>query len=201
MKQLQALRGKELVPDEIQRALAFLRGEELPEKLGKGSRHWLADELLTSLRMQNPLPGNLAQDLSSVAFQPETDPVVRDYILQHLGHLWEQQGASPEIETALWQGVATLSDTTTPGTSLIALASGYERDQNTGRLAEVRAKALQLAEDQTVSLATRVTALSIAGDSGSAAVKEFAGKLAADESTPLILKKVAERVARVPGAQ
>jgi hypothetical protein len=28
-----------------------------------------------------------------VAFQPATDPVVRDYLMQHLGHLWEQYGA------------------------------------------------------------------------------------------------------------
>ena len=55
--------------------------------------HWLADELLTVMRLQQPLWERLAAELAKLAFQPGTDPVGRDYIMHHFGHLWEQHGA------------------------------------------------------------------------------------------------------------
>lgn len=33
-----------------------------------------------------------------MAFETGTDPVVRDYIMPHLGHLWEQYGAREETD-------------------------------------------------------------------------------------------------------
>jgi hypothetical protein len=69
-------------------------------------------------------------------FQPATDPVVRDYLMQHLGHLWKQYGARDEIDQALWRAVGT-SDTTTPGTALTALSRGYGRDQQQQSLENV----------------------------------------------------------------
>jgi hypothetical protein len=86
--------------------------------------HWLADELLTVMRLQEPPSDDLAGELAKVAFQSGTDPVVRDYIMQHLGHLWEQDGSRKEIDDVLWRAVGT-SDETTPGIALIALSRGY----------------------------------------------------------------------------
>ena len=51
--------------------------------------HWLADELLTALRLQEPPWDGLAAALGGAAFQSDTDPVVRDYIMQHIGHEWD----------------------------------------------------------------------------------------------------------------
>jgi hypothetical protein len=93
VRQMRGLRGKCFVKEDRERALAFLAGEDWPEGMRKGSMHWLADELLTALRLQEPPWDGLATSLGEVAFQPATDPVVRDYIMQHLGHLWEQYGA------------------------------------------------------------------------------------------------------------
>jgi hypothetical protein len=132
------------------------------------------------MRLQEPPWDGMADELAKVAFQPGTDPVVRDYIMQHLGHLLEQFGSRKEIEEALWRAVGT-SDETTPGTALIALCRGYERDQRDGDLVKVRQKAFELA---------------IAGDGGGSEVRKFAAALAIEPATPVILKTVAERVSR-----
>ena len=145
--------------------------------MGKGSMQWLADELV------------------KVAFQPGTDPVVRDYIMQHLGHLWEKDGARKEIDAALWRAVET-ADETTPGTALIALSRGYARDQDKKSQAAVHERALALAADPDTPLAVRVTVLAIAGDGGGNEVKKLANRLIQNSDTPLILRKVAERLVR-----
>jgi len=193
--QLQGMRGILLSKDERDSALAFLAGKEVPEGMGKGSMHWLADEVLTVMRLQEPPWDGLAEELAKAAFQPGTDPVVRDYIMQHLGHLWEQYGSRKEIDSALWRAVAS-SDETTPGTALIALSRGYERDQQEKELVKVRQQALELARNPQTGLAVRVTALSIAGDGGGKEVKNLAADLVRNAATPVILKKVAERVVR-----
>ena len=51
-----------------------------------------------------------------------------------------------------------------------------------------------LAADPNTTLAVRVTALSIAGDGGGKEVKDLAANLAKAPDTPVILRKVAERV-------
>ena len=195
VRQLQGMRGISLSKEERESALTFLAGKGVPDGMGKGSMQWLADELLTVMRLQDPPQEGLAESLAKVAFLPGTDPVVRDYIMQHLGHLWEQYGSRKEIESALWQAVTSV-DETTPGTALIALNRGYERDQQVGRLAKVRQQALDLARNPGTGLAVRVTALSIAGDGGGNDVKNLAAELAGNAATPVILKKVAERVLR-----
>lgn len=100
---------------------------------------------------------------------------------------------SSRIRTILSSGTDTL-DETTPGTSLIALRNGYMRDDQ--QLTAVRDKAFTLARDPNPSLATRVTALSIAGESDGREVKIFAENLVKAQDTPLILRKVAERIVR-----
>jgi hypothetical protein len=194
-RQLQGMRGISLSMAERESALSFLAGKEVLEGMGKASMQWLADELLTVMRLQEPPWDGLAAELGKAAFQPGTDPVVRDYIMQHLGHLWEQSGAREEIEEALWQAVES-PDETTPGTALLALSRGYERDRQEESLAKVRQQALTLAEDPNTTLAVRVTALSIAGDGGGTQVKRLAGELAANPESPVILRKVAERVVK-----
>ena len=195
VRHLQEMRGISLSKEERGSALAFLAGKEVPEGMAKASMQWLSDELLTVMRLQEPPSDGLAEDLARAAFQPGTDPIVRDYIMQHLGHLWEQSGFCKEIDDALWRAVAS-SDETTPGTALIALSRGYERDHQEAYLAKVRQQALELARNPKTGLTVRVTALSIAGDGGGKEVKELAADLVRKNETPVILKKVAERVVR-----
>jgi hypothetical protein len=173
--------------------LEFLAGKELPEGMGRGSVDWLSDELPTALCQQEPPWDGLAATLANVAFQPETNPVTRDYIMQHLGHLWEQYGARDEIEKALWRATWT-ADEMAPGAALIALSRGYARDGEDGKLADVRERALALARNPSCSLAVRVSALAIAGEGGGREVKEFAATLEKEPATPVVLRKVAERI-------
>jgi lipopolysaccharide biosynthesis regulator YciM len=187
------MRGIVLSKEERESALTFFAGKQVPKGMGKGSMQWLADELLTVLRLQQSPQEGLAAESAKVAFQPRTDPVVRDYIMQHLGHLWEQYGAREEIEKSLWRAVAS-SDETTPGTALIALSRGYQRDQQEKSLEKVLLQAFALAQNPATGLAVRISALSIAGEGGDAAVKELANSLTQDPATPVILKKVAEHV-------
>ncbi len=195
VSRLQKMRGSGLIEDERERALAFLGGQQWPEGMPVASVHWLADELLTVLRQQEPAQKNLPEALTKTAFQAETDPIIRDYIMQHLGHLWEQHGTSREIEDALWQAIST-SDETTPGTALIALSRGYSRDQNEKSLVKLRQKALELAENPNTKLAARASALAIAGEGADEKVGQLAVDLLKNPDTPLILRKVAERLAK-----
>lgn len=193
--QLRGMRGNVLSDSERDAAMAFFSGKNIPEGMTNSSMHWLADELLTVMRLQEPPQSDLAERLAEVAFLPDTDPVVRDYIMQHLGHWWEQTGPSEVIDQALWRAVTT-SDPTTPGSALIALSRGYERDQQEQGRAKVRQQAYELAENPNTILAVRVTALAIAGEQGGGEVKQLATDLVSNEQTPLILRKVAEQVLR-----
>lgn len=193
---LQELRGGLLTQDERERALAFLMGKNLPERVDRGTYHWVADELLTVLQLQKPPQQNLSTLLEELISSTQTDPVIRDYAVQHLGQLWELYGPSKEIEAALWKAVGS-ADQTTPGSALIALSRGYQRDEVVGKLAEVRRRALEMAENPSTSLAARVSALSIAGEAGGEPVKLLAARLVADGATPVILRKVAERALSV----
>lgn len=172
---LKDMRGYCLSEQERDSATAFLAGEIVLMGLGKASIHWLAEELLTVLRMQSPPQLDMAAELRKIASQRETDPVIRDYIMQHLGHMWQA------LES---------SDETTAESALIALSGGYERDQQKKDLLRVRERAFELAQNPNASLAVRVTALSVVGASGDRKVKDFARSLAAHGQTPSILKKV-----------
>ena len=193
--QLQRMRGISLSQAERERALAFLSGKDAPTGIGQGSLQWLADELLTVLRQQNPPWPGLAAALGETAYQPGIHPVVRDYIMQHLGHLWEQAGPRPEIREALWKALDT-TDETTPGTALIALSKGFTRDAELEDLAATRERAMALVTAPSSTLAVRVTALTIAAESGSDEVKELAKSLVKNPQTPFMLKNVAERALR-----
>lgn len=190
---LQNLRGTVLSEEELQKAMEFLVGQAQPEGMTAGDAHWLADELLAVLRLQDPPWDGLAAALADAAFHTGTDPVVRDYIMQHLGHLWEQNGAREEIEVALWKAVET-TDETTPGSALIALSRGYERDGQAKSLVKVRERAMELAQNSSAPLASRVTALAIAGEDGNRAASNLAESLVKEPTAPLILRKVAENV-------
>lgn len=191
---IKELRGAFLTEEERKAVIGVLGGEVAPAGIGDAGFHWLADELLTLLRAQQPSWDELPEVLERVAFQANTDPVVRDYIMQHLGHWWEQTGHQSGIEAALWRGVET-HDSTTPATALIALARGYEREGQLDHLKRVHAKAFVLAQDHSSSLAVRVTAISLAGDSGGQEVKEYARALVVRSDTPEIFKRAAARIA------
>lgn len=78
VRQLQGMRGICFSKEERESAMVFLAGQQVPEDVSKGSMQWLADELLSALRLQEPSWDGLADELVKVASQSEIDPVVRD---------------------------------------------------------------------------------------------------------------------------
>jgi hypothetical protein len=54
IREVQALRGSGFSEADRKAALEFLAGSKLPVRTGKGAIQWLADELLTALRLQEP---------------------------------------------------------------------------------------------------------------------------------------------------
>ncbi len=63
--QLRGMRGIMLSAEERAAAVEFLAGRNVPEGMGKGSMHWLADELMTVLRLQEPPQEGLAAELGN----------------------------------------------------------------------------------------------------------------------------------------
>jgi hypothetical protein len=193
VRELQDLRGREFSEAERARIMEFLSGIGWPEDIAQESIHWMGDELLTALRLQEPRQEDLAARLAEVAFLPGADPVIRDYIIQHLGHLWEQLGVREEIEVAMWAALDT-EDETTPGTALIALSRGYAREGNQMSLEKVRARALELAANSAKPLPVRATAFVIASEAGGREVKELAERVLEDTGSPMILRRLAENL-------
>lgn len=105
------------------------------------------NDLLNVLRRQDtPVPG-LSACLRAIYADPTQSLTMRDYALQHLAALGEDQ------ET-LWQATA-LRDSSLAGTALLALArAGADPDR-------LRPLALQLASDQQASELTRLPALRV----------------------------------------
>ena len=102
-----------------------------PEGMSDGEYHWLADELFISLRNQKTVPSDLPDQLITNS-QENSNPVLRDYANQHLGHLHEEGGIEGEllkIEEALWEATYQ-QEGTAAGSALIAL----NRAQESGRL-------------------------------------------------------------------
>lgn len=193
VRALKALRGTRFSEEDLNAAFALLGDRAAAEKMGKESYLWLVDELLTALRLQEPARQDLAGRLSGMAEDPGCDPMVRDYVMQHLGHLWEMSGPGSTLAKALWAGTDA-PDATSPGAALLALQKGYLRDGNQEMLGQVYAKARQMAGNPGIPLATRVNALAIAGESGSAEARRLASDLLRADTTPLILRKVAENI-------
>jgi len=105
VRQIREQRGDSLAIADRELALEVLAGKVTMENVSGDDFHWLADEILTGLRLQEPPQPGLAKDLATIAANPGTDPVIRSYIIQHLVHIWEQRGPEPQLAQALWSAV------------------------------------------------------------------------------------------------
>lgn len=170
---------------EIQAAYTFIA--ESSEELSGENYHWMADEVLIALRNQEQLPADIETRLAAIATDPGQDLVIRDYALQHLGHLHQEGGGdSAIIEATLWQA-ASNPQGDLAGTALIALATAA----SDGRLpnpAELPKIAKTLATDPTYSVATRSTALSLLGEHGGEEALPTLQAVSQDTSAPTLLR-------------
>jgi len=184
-ERVKALEELSLNPGEEETAYEFLMSDRIPLGLSKSSYHWLVDELMTVLRQHDEFHQTLSSTLGELALAQERDPVVRDYSLQHLGHLHEQGGGDfSQIESVLWSATE-LKEATLAGTALLALGQAYQD----GRIhQDPGPAALKVANDPEQTQTSRVSALGIAARTASEELFSLAQEIIEDPSSPTMLK-------------
>ena len=177
----------ELDDDSIQAALDYLKNTMQPEGISLGQHHWIIDELVTTLRTNGTNNAELSQVLAGIYRDRSRDPVIRDYVLQHLGHMRVEGGDAETIAQTL--GSATLEkEGTIAGTALLALGEKYGAEPIQRRNS---ASALTIVNDTSYDLRSRITAMQVAGQQGDWEALPVAAKTAADASQPVALRMAA----------
>lgn len=190
--------GKEFGEPEVKEIVDYLQSGEIPDGLSEGQWHWIVDELLTALRVETKNPGELTRQLEGIFSNSALDLVVRDYALQHLGHLGREGGDQEVIRAAAMAGLQEIGSPMA-GTALLVLhnepatLSGGTRAGNGGGTpppdpaGDPGSLALTLLANERASLPSRVTALQVAAQRGTGGtVRAAAGVLESD--APVLLK-------------
>ena len=196
--------GADLEENEVETILAFLHSGRVPAGLSEGEWYWLVDELFTALRAGTGSPQKLTGQLAELFADTALDLVVRDYALQHLGHLGGEGG---DLETIRAAAATGLEETATPiaGTALLVLhndpgGSAVEGDRtaaaapngpnDTGAPAQTRDPgllALGLLGNEQASVASKVTAFQVAARHKAAGTRS-AAVAALGGDAPLLLR-------------
>ena len=100
-----------LSSEERAAALEFLGNPNAPEFLSESEWRWLVDELITTLRVDGADNSELSNQLATIATDTNFDLVVRDYALQHLGHIREEWGDPDVIDATLRSALAETENT------------------------------------------------------------------------------------------
>jgi hypothetical protein len=86
-----------LSSDEQQTLYAAMLHDQLPEGVSRPSWNWMVDVMMTTLRTQGADTSTMVERFSEVARTERVDFTVRDYALQHLGHLKGEGANNPLI--------------------------------------------------------------------------------------------------------
>ena len=155
----------------------------IPEGITGPSWHWIVDELISSLRGMGADPTEITTRLVALYLDRKQHEVVRDYALQHLGHLRSEGGDIELIEQAL-VGAISEKEGSIAGTALLAL-------NQKGLLADTAETAIKVAEDVNASLHSRVTAIQVAGKQGDVKVLPLAIEITENRLAPVLLRMAA----------
>lgn len=185
---IESLRSSsDLDDDSIQAALDYLKNTVQHEGISLGQYHWIIDELITTLRTNGTANAELSHVLAGIYSDKSRDPVIRDYALQHLGHLRSEGGDANTISETLSSATHEKNDTIA-GTALIALGERYGAEP----LQEKNSvSAMSIVNDTSYDLRSRITAMQVAGQQGDLEVLPVAAKTAADVSQPVALRMAA----------
>lgn len=160
---------------------SFFANTSPPDGLPVEAWRWLMDSAFTLLRNDGSDNAGYARQLENIFRNPDGDPIVRDYAVQHLGHLLASGGGSESILPVLRDAIAEKGNSIA-GTALLALDQNYPGDQETSDLA------LRLATDPETHLTSRVTALQVAAAQKNEDALPLAVGLATDSSQPTSLR-------------
>jgi hypothetical protein len=151
--------------------LDLLASGHVPAGLTPGEWHWTVDRLLTELRLGTADPRALTRELHGIFSDRSLDPVIRDYALQHLGHLGREGGDAAIVRAAALSGLA---ETATPmaGTALLVLhyepgdpgvpEPAFEPGRRALDAPDPGTLALDLLGNEGASAAARATAFQVA---------------------------------------
>jgi len=149
--------GNSLKEEERQALIDFLRTYQ--EEGVRERRGVLKNDIILVLKKQLRFPADLEGTLMEIFQDPQQDPVVRDYALQHLSTMYERATAKDTIKQLLWDGLNEV-ETSIAGSALLALerwhglGAGIEQSQ-------LELAALQLARNQNASELSRITAIQV----------------------------------------
>ena len=181
-----------LSEEEQQTLFDAIYKDELPEGVSRASWNWIVDVMMISLRSKGGDPSEITQNLSKTFENTNIDLTVRDYALQHLGHLKGEGGDEQTIHQTL-NTARSSKEGTLAGTALLAIdnITNFEDLSNDER--EARAQdAYAIAADSDYSLESRVTAIQVAARHQPELVTDLATAIINDPDAPQILKLSAE---------
>ncbi|GAA5480064.1 hypothetical protein Hhel01_03586 [Haloferula helveola] len=162
--------------------LGFLKeAKNLP-----GHELWFADEVFNALRAQDPAPVVLENAFAEVLDSATTDPNVRDYAAQHLGHLLEAGHAGGIAEEALLKAVR-VGKGVFAGSALMSL----QRASSEGALTTGSKELLTLAEELAStgsSVSSRIAAVTVVARLDPARGNALAASLGNDPGQPLAMR-------------
>lgn len=168
---------------EIEGILTYLQSGIIPEGIRTEEWHWIVDELFTRLRTESGDPKDLTRKLADLFANVALDPVVRDYALQHVGHLGREGGDAAVAHASALRG---LEETGSPlaGTALLVLhnepGSGGGKDPLAG------ARAVELFRNENAAVPARVTALQVAARHGAEGTLGAASELLVGEASAFL---------------
>ena len=184
---LESLSDNPLSEEELEDAYDFLATTPDIEGISESSKHWIVDELITALRSNGAENQELTSHLAQI-FQNNEDMVVRDYALQHLGHIRSEGGDTAIIDSTL---IAATSEKrgTIAGTALLALNAQSKNDQSL--IATTQQQALTIVNDVGYDVRSRISALLVAGQQGNSDVLTMAVEIASSDTQPVMLRTAA----------
>lgn len=185
--------GATLDTQSLAALVEFLQEEVSSDLSSAAEERAVRNDLMNILRNQEMPVEHLAEILAEVFVNDKQDVVVRDYAIQHLG-AWFHRAPDedqPLILDTLMLGLDE-RESSIAGTSLLALR---QIDALNDRVPEgfLPGIAADLASDSDASQLTRITAVQVAANFQSTAIKNVVGSIALDfgQSYPLRLSAVA----------
>jgi hypothetical protein len=170
--------------DEVEAVYAFLREPHAED--GNQVGQVLKNDLMDALCAQTPLPIDLRTLFAEIYRDRNEDTVIRDYAIQHVALLFERlddppasqssdvASAKQKLEQVLWEAAAE-TESGIAGTALLALGRLSQNDNSLER-SRIASTAMHLAQDESASEATRISALQVCA------------RLEARESLPLLVQ-------------
>lgn len=174
--------------EDRQSAYDFLKSAKSPEGMAKGQWRWLVDETMTSLRKEGGDNAGLSQHLAGIYRNQSQDPVIRDYTLQHLGHIRSVGGDREAIDQNLFAATSE-KEGTLAGTALVAMLHGGGVEE--GQSDAISQAALKVVSNNEVDLRSRISAMQVLGKLGNTESLPIAVEIAGNENLSVPLRMAA----------